>query len=158
MAMKDYLLQAQPASSQPLFAFVRPKQRLTWNNLKTELRTVLQQRGFPTNNFYSHSFHIGAPTTATKAGLLPWLFKVLGHWRWDCYKRYIRTPKCTIVEVPSLLANTSPLLTLRQLELSINCKRPTLFAFYWGGLCLLYPHAPQSMAGKCNPRLHFTPQ
>ena len=108
MAMKDYLLQAQPTSSQPLFAFVRPKQWLTRNNLTTELRTILQHCGLPANNFYSHSFRIGAATTAAKAGLPPWLIKVLGRWSSDCYERYIRTPKCTILEVPKLLANTSP--------------------------------------------------
>lgn len=108
MAMKDYLLQAQPTSSQPLFAFVRPKQWLTRNNLTMDLRTILQHCGLPANNFYSHSFRIGAATTAAKAGLPPWLIKVLGRWSSDCYERYIRTPKCTIFEVPKLLANTSP--------------------------------------------------
>ena len=108
MAMKDYLLQAQPTSSQPLFAFIQPKQWLTRNNLTTELRTVLQQYGLPANNFYSHSFRIGAATTTAKAGLPPWLIEVLGRWSSDCYKRYIRTPKCTILEVPRLLTNTSP--------------------------------------------------
>ena len=61
----------------------------------------------PANNFYTHNFRIEAATTAAKAGLPPWLIKVLGRWSSDCYKRYIRTPKCTILEVPRLLANTS---------------------------------------------------
>ena len=108
MAMKYYLFQAQPTSSQPLFAFVRPQQWLTRNNLTTELRSVLQHYGLPANNFYSHSFRIGAATTAAKAGLPPWLIKVLGCWSSDCYERYIRSPKSTISEVPRLLANTSP--------------------------------------------------
>ena len=108
IAMKDYLLQAQLTSSQPLFAFIRPKQWLTRNNLTTELRTVLQQCGLPANNLYSHSFCIGAATTAAKAGLPPWLIKVLGRWSSDCYERYIRTPKCTILKVTRLLTNTSP--------------------------------------------------
>ena len=108
MVMKDYLFQAQPPSSHPLFAFVQPRQWLTRKNLTTELRTILQHCGLPANNFYSHSFRIGAATTAAKAGLPPWLIKVLGRWSSDCYERYIRTPKCTILEVPRLLANTSP--------------------------------------------------
>ena len=28
----------------------------------------------------------------------------------------------------------------------------------WAGLCPLSPHAPHSVAGKCNPWLYFTPQ
>ena len=76
----DYLLQAQPPSSHPLFAIVQPRQWLKWNNLTTELRTILQHCGLPTNNFYSQSFRIGTATTAAKAGLPPWLIKVLGRW------------------------------------------------------------------------------
>ena len=93
MTMKDYLLQAQPPSSRPLFAFVQPRQWLTRNNLTTELRSILQHCGLPANNFYSHSFRIGAATTAAKAGLPPWLIKVLGRWSSDCYERYMRTLK-----------------------------------------------------------------
>ena len=85
MAIKDYLLQAQPPSSHPLFAFVQPRHWLTRNNLTTELRTILQHCGLPANNFYSHSFRIGAATTAAKTGLPPWLIKVLGRWKSDCY-------------------------------------------------------------------------
>ena len=54
------------------------EQWLTRNNLTTELWTVVQQCGLPANNFYSHSFRIGAATAAAKAGLPPWLIKVLG--------------------------------------------------------------------------------
>ena len=97
------------ADIQPTFVCLRPTQTMaTRNNLTTELRTVQQQCGLPANNFYSHSFRIGAATTAAKVGLPPWLIKVLGHWSSDCYECYIRTPKCTILEVPRLLANTSP--------------------------------------------------
>ena len=105
MAMKDCLLQAQLPSSQPLFAFVRPRQWLTRSNL-TELTTILQYCGLPASNFYSPSFCIGSITTAAKAGLSPWLITVLGCWSSDCYEHYIRSPK--FLEVPRLLANTSP--------------------------------------------------
>ena len=77
------------------------KQWLTEINLTTELRRVLQHCGLPANNFYSHSF---CTKVAAKAGLSPWLIKVLGRWRSNCYKCYISTPKCTILEVP----NTRP--------------------------------------------------
>ena len=46
--------------------------------------------------------------TAAKAGLPPWVIKVVGQWSSECYERYIRTPKRTILELPRLLANTSP--------------------------------------------------
>ena len=106
MAMKDYLLYAQPLSSRPLFSFVQLGKWLTRNNLTTELRTVLKHCGLPYDKFYSHSFRIGAATTVAKAGIPSWLIKVLGRWSSDCYERYIRTPQYTILEVPQLLANT----------------------------------------------------
>ena len=95
MAMKDYLLQAQPPSSHPLFLFVQPRHCLTQNNLTTELRTILQHCGIPVTNFYSPSFRIAAATTAAEAALLPGPIKVFGCWSSDCYERCIRTPKCT---------------------------------------------------------------
>ena len=86
VAMKDYLLQAQPPSSHPLFLFVQPRHWLTQNNLTTELRTILQHCGIPVTNFYSPSFRTGAATTAAKAALPPGPIKVFGYWSSDCYE------------------------------------------------------------------------
>ena len=71
MAMKDYLLQGQPSPSCPLFSFSKPGKWLTRGNLTKELRSILQQCGLPSHKFYSHSFRIGAATTAAKAGIPP---------------------------------------------------------------------------------------
>ena len=95
MAMIDYLLQAQPPSSHPLFLFVQPRRWLTQNNLTTERRTILQHCGIPVTNFYSPSFRVGAATTAAKAALPPGPIKVFGFWSSDCYECCIWTPKCT---------------------------------------------------------------
>ena len=56
MAMKVYLLQAQPPSSQPLFAFAQPRHWLTRNNLTTERRTILQHCGLPCQQFLLPQF------------------------------------------------------------------------------------------------------
>ena len=90
MAFKDYILQAQPPASRPLFNFSPSGSWLTRTSLTRELRTILQQCGFPSNNFYSHSFRIGAATSAASAGIPSWLIKVLGRWSSDCYEHYIR--------------------------------------------------------------------
>ena len=107
MAMKDYLLQVQPSPSRPLFSFSKPGKWLTRGNLTKELRSILQQCGLPSHKFYSHSFRIGAATTAAKAGIPPWLIKVLGRWSSDCYELYIRTPQSPILAVPKLLTDSN---------------------------------------------------
>ena len=89
MAMKDYLFQAQPTSSQPLFAFIRSKQWLTRNNLTTELRLVLQHCGLAANNFYFPQFPYWSRRYSSQSWPPPLLIKVLGRWSSDCNERYI---------------------------------------------------------------------
>ena len=112
MAMKDYILQAQPPASRPLFSFSSPGKWLTRTSLTKELRTILQHCSLPASKSYSHSFRIGAATTAAQAGLPPWLIKVLGRWSSDCYERYVRTPETSILTVPKQLADTFTTISL----------------------------------------------
>ena len=90
MAMKDYILQAQPPASRPLFMFSQSGSWLTRSSFTKELRSILQQCGFPSNNFYSHSFCIGTSTSAASTAIPAWLIKVLGPWSSDCYELYIK--------------------------------------------------------------------
>ena len=105
MAMKDYILQAQPPANRPLFMFSQSGSWLTRSSLTKELRSILQKCGFSSTNFYSHSFRIGAATSAASAGIPAWLIKVLGRWNSDCYELYIKTPQSTILTVPKLLVS-----------------------------------------------------
>ena len=105
MAMKDYILQAQPPASRPLFMFSQSGSWLAHSSLTKELLSILQQCGFPSNNFDSHSFRIGDATSAVSAGIPTWLIKVLGRWSSDCYDLYIKTPQSTFLTVPKLLAS-----------------------------------------------------
>lgn len=68
MAMRDYLLQTEPDATAPLFTFANDKW-LTRPTLTTELRSVLQQCGIQPQNYFTHSFRIGAATTAAAAGV-----------------------------------------------------------------------------------------
>ena len=86
VAMKNYILQAQPPASHPLFTFSQSGSWLTRSSLTKELWPFLQQCGFLPNNFHSPSFHIGAATYAASADILTWLIKVPGWWSSDCYE------------------------------------------------------------------------
>nr|XP_055059785.1 uncharacterized protein LOC129443304 [Misgurnus anguillicaudatus] len=55
------------------------------------LKSVLQQSGFPTERFSSHSFRIGAATTAAQKGLSQHQIQALGRWSSDAFQSYIRT-------------------------------------------------------------------
>ena len=104
-ALRDYLLQTNPSgATQPLFQFSDGR-HLTRSSLTNNLRALLKVCGLDSTCYASHSFRIGAATTAGAAGLPDWLIKVLGRWKSDAYQLYIRTPKETIFQVPQNLAS-----------------------------------------------------
>jgi hypothetical protein len=55
------------------------------------LRSILHSAGLA-GNYSSHSFRIGAATSAAVSGMPDHLIKTLGRWSSDAYLRYIRTP------------------------------------------------------------------
>ena len=74
----------------PLFLFENGLP-LSRSLLTDRLRAILLSAGLP-GNFSSHSFRIGAATSAARAGIPDHLIQVLGRWESDAYKQYIRTP------------------------------------------------------------------
>jgi hypothetical protein len=60
-------------------------------------RFILKAAGVP-GNYSSHSFRIGAATSAALAGVPDHVIKILGRWSSDCYLRYIRTPPHIILQ------------------------------------------------------------
>ena len=90
----------------PLFTFI-DNSFLTRQRLTSIVRDLLKHSGAESSQLSSHSFRIGAATTAAAAQVPDWLIKVLGRWSSNCYQQYIRTPKEVIDSVPQLLAQTS---------------------------------------------------
>ncbi len=60
------------------------------------LKSVLQQSGIPADNYSSHSFRIGAATSAAQKGLSKYQIQALGRWSSDAFKSYIRTNRSHI--------------------------------------------------------------
>ena len=95
----------QPGNSTPLY-FFSTGQFLTRDKVTSILRLQLQRLGFASESFASHSFRIGAATTAAEAGLPPWLIQTLGRWSSNGYTQYIRTPTSILQAVPAQLGAT----------------------------------------------------
>ena len=61
------------------------------------LRSILATAGVP-GNYSSHSFRIGAATSAAVAGFPDHVIQTLGRWFSDCYRCYIRLPPHVILQ------------------------------------------------------------
>ena len=80
---------------------------LSRSRLTTILRQLLSQAGFCSSHYASHSFRIGAATTAAAVWLTPSLIKTLGRWNSNAYMAYIRCPESVIATIPQRLSTAS---------------------------------------------------
>jgi len=70
------------------------------------LRLLLKEAGFDESQYTSHSFRIGAATTAAAAGLPVWLIKTLGRWSSNAYLTYIHQQPSITSKIYELLSRT----------------------------------------------------
>ncbi len=91
--------------SLPLFQF-SDGTFLTRQILSSTMKSLLQPVFGDVKGYSSHSFRIGAATTAAAADLPDWLIKALGRWSSNCFEQYIRTPIKVIDSVPGKLSAT----------------------------------------------------
>ena len=101
-ALTEYLI-LHPTKEGPLFTY-EDGSYLTQRRLNTILKSALPSN--INNPISSHSFRIGAATTAASANIPSWLIKQLGRWNSNCYQIYIRIPDSTIDNTCTLLAKT----------------------------------------------------
>ena len=104
-ALRKYLALRLTSGTSPLYVF-QSGNYLTRAKVTTIIRTLLQRLGISSELYASHSFRIGAATSAAEASLPPWLIQTLGRWSSNCYTLYIRTPPSVLQKVPGLLAAT----------------------------------------------------
>ena len=93
---------ATPATQGPLFSF-QDGRYLTRRNFMTILNRLKPAQ---ISNMSTHSFRIGAATTAAAAGHPRWLIQAMGRWTSDCYKVYLRIPDQTRFSVSADMAST----------------------------------------------------
>ena len=97
-ALDKYLaLAANIPADTPLFQFSDGR-LLTRQEVTDSIRTLLASSNAQPHHFSSHSFRIGAATTAAAAGIPDWLIQTLGRWSSQCYQTYIQTPLPLIQE------------------------------------------------------------
>ena len=106
-ALTSYV-NSRPCGAGPLFAW-QDGRYLTRQGFATILARIKPQH---ITSMSSHSFRIGAASTAAAAGFPRWLIQALGRWTSNCYRDYIRIPHTTLQTVSvSLTKNPHNLIT-----------------------------------------------
>lgn len=100
----EHFLTIHPTKKGPLFMYSNGT-NLTRQRFNDFLKTVFPRSTY--GNISTHSFRIGAATTAAAAGLPKWLIQKLGRWNSDSFRTYIRIPIKTIQETTRVLASTN---------------------------------------------------
>jgi len=90
-ALLPYLAIRPVQSNSPLFIFQdgRPLTRQRFSNI---LNTSLSTLGYNSALYNTHSFRIGAATTARQANIPDSSIQKLGRWKSNAYQTYIKTP------------------------------------------------------------------
>ena len=102
-ALLNYLL-VRGKKPGPLFLFQDGKY-LTRERLVIALRDVLDKAGLDASKYCSHSFRIGAATTAASKGIEDAIIKTLGRWRSLAYLDYVKIPQHQLASYSRLLCS-----------------------------------------------------
>ena len=82
-------LRVRPPGDGPLFIHL-DRSPLTKFQVNQVLKKGLQLKGFPHQSYSTHSFRIGAATSAAANGFSDEEIQSLGRWRSSAFQRYIR--------------------------------------------------------------------
>lgn len=90
----------------PLF-ILKDRSLLTRQKFAALLSTTLSEAGIDDKRYATHSFRIGAATTAKEAGIADSQIKMLGRWKSNAYQIYIRTPQKDLAKLSKQLVSGS---------------------------------------------------
>ena len=77
--------------------------------LCTLLNGLLTELHIDTRKYNTHSFRIGAATTARQANILDPLIQLMGRWKSNAYLTYIKTPPMEMAKLSKhLIINYQP--------------------------------------------------
>ena len=99
-------LRARAAGRTGLVFTFNSGQQIQPQRLNELIRLLASLSNVPVDRYSSHSFRIGAATTAAAAGVPDWCIQGLGRWSSDCYQRYIRLPSSGTGNMARLLAHS----------------------------------------------------
>jgi len=91
----------------PLF-LTENNRPLTRQKFYSTLEPVLQQCGLDSKRYNTHSFRIGAATSAREAGIPNVQIQMLDRWKSDTYKQYIKTPRQDLDRLSEQLVSPRP--------------------------------------------------
>ena len=91
----------------PLFVF-KDGRSLTRHRFSTALNSLLRQLQIDAQSYNTHSFRIGAATSARQANIPDSLIKMLGRWKSEAYQSYIRTPPQELARLSKFLTSGYP--------------------------------------------------
>ena len=92
---------AHPVTPGPLF-LVQSRKPLTRARFVDALRDALKRTGLDEQKYCSHTFRIGAATTAASKGMEDCIIKTLGRWESVAYLQYIRIPRERLARISSV--------------------------------------------------------
>ena len=104
-ALRKYL-KHHPSGSGPLFQMATGKY-LTRAGICKVVKKALAFYGIDSSRYSSHSFRIGAATTAAAAGVPDRTIKALGRWSSDCYQTYICLSLRCLNSIPKAMESIS---------------------------------------------------
>ena len=102
-AIVPYLI-IRGAQPDPLFVF-SDGSYLTRQRFASLITSTLQRAGINDKQYNTHSFRIGAATTAKEAGISDVEIKMLGRWKSSAYQLYVRTPRDKLVKLSEKMVN-----------------------------------------------------
>lgn len=78
---------------------------LTQSVFRSHLMELLEELGLDKSCYNTHSFRIGAATSAEAAGLTESQIKTMGRWKTNTYRRYIKPPLSQTAKLSKLLVS-----------------------------------------------------